>query len=53
MKEISSSLNLDLDLSLPCSAILRECSPVVPHVRTIEILACQNIFPQSARPLLT
>ena len=26
-----------------CSGILRECSPVVPHVRTIEVLACRHI----------
>jgi len=26
------------------SAILQECSPVVPHVQTIEALACQNSF---------
>jgi len=25
-------------------SILRECSPVMPHVRTIEVLACQQSF---------
>jgi len=43
-KKVRSSLNLNLDLSLSRAAILRECSSVVPHVRTIEVLACQNSF---------
>jgi hypothetical protein len=30
------------------AAILREYSPVVPHVRTIEVLTCQHCFPQPA-----
>jgi hypothetical protein len=25
-------------------SILQDCSPVVPHVRTIEILVCQHSF---------
>ena len=25
-------------------SILRECSPVVPYVRTIEVFACQHSF---------
>ena len=25
-------------------SILRECVPIVPHVRTIEVLACKNSF---------
>jgi len=29
------------------SAILWECSPVAPHVRTIEVRACQNNFSRS------
>jgi hypothetical protein len=28
--------------SLAFLSILRECFPVVPHVRAIEALACQN-----------
>jgi len=31
--------------SLAILSILRECSPIVPHVRTIEVLACQHCFP--------
>jgi hypothetical protein len=30
------------------AASLREYSPVVPHVRTIEVLTCQHCFPQPA-----
>ena len=30
-----------------CSAILWECFPVAPHVRTIEVRACQNSFSRS------
>ena len=53
MKKVRSSLNLDLDLNLPQKlrpcwtaflSILRECSPVLPHVRTLEVLACHNSF---------
>jgi hypothetical protein len=29
-------------------SILLECSPVMPHVRIIEVLARQNIIPQPA-----
>ena len=36
MKTVRSSLSLDLDLSLSRTAILRESSPALPHVRTIE-----------------
>ena len=39
MKKVRSSLNLDLNLSLSRSAILRERAPVVPNVRTLEVLA--------------
>ena len=37
------NLSLSLDLSL-LAAILRECSPVVPRVRTIEVLVCLEFF---------
>jgi hypothetical protein len=32
--------------------LAQECAPVVPHVRTIEVLARQLIFPQPARALM-
>ena len=31
-------------------SILRECIPVVIHMRPLEILACQHNFPQPAIP---
>ena len=43
MKKIRSML--DLDLTLFCAAILLECFPLVPHVRTSEVLACSHRFP--------
>jgi hypothetical protein len=45
---VRSSENLELRTSnrrpsrRSRTAILRECSPVVSHVRTIEVLACQH-----------
>jgi len=50
MKAVKSSLNLDLDLSLPDSLLdsLFEhpawCTPVIPDVQTSEILVCPQSF---------
>jgi hypothetical protein len=35
-------------LLTPFLSILRECFPVVPHVRGIEALAYQKVFPHPA-----